>query len=212
MKKKRNLNKKASLLVTTLSIALILASCGTAPTPDTSSHSSETTSSTSEMTNTYTGDAADLPGILHNFTTMDLEGNAVDQSVLEDYTLTMVNVWATFCGPCLREMPDLGELAEEYKENGVQFIGLVSDTMASDGSIDENQVQTAKDVVASTGANYIHLLPSNDLYGLLSQIYAVPTTFFVDKDGNQVGQTYVQSMTKEEWIKVIDEVLAEVNP
>ena len=47
-------------------------------------------------------------GVLSAFSTTDLEGNAVDQSMLADYDLTMVNVWATYCGPCISEMPDLG--------------------------------------------------------------------------------------------------------
>ena len=44
----------------------------------------------------------------------DLEGNTVSQEVFTQSRLTMVNVWATYCNPCLREMPGLGELAAEY--------------------------------------------------------------------------------------------------
>lgn len=121
-------------------------------------------------------------GVLSVFSTTDLEGNTLDQSILADYDLTMVNVWATFCGPCINEMPDLGELAAEYADKGVQIIGLVSDTMDSDGTISDSQVETAKEIVAETGADYRHLLPSDDLLGILSQIYAVPTTFFVDSE------------------------------
>ena len=47
-------------------------------------------------------------GILSDFTTTYLEGNSIDQTIFADYPLTMVNVWATFCTPCLNEMPDLG--------------------------------------------------------------------------------------------------------
>lgn len=57
-------------------------------------------------------------GILSDFTTTDLEGNSIDQTIFADYPLTMVNVWATFCTPCLNEMPDLGELAAEYESRG----------------------------------------------------------------------------------------------
>lgn len=149
-------------------------------------------------------------GILSSFTATDLDGNEVDQSVLEDYELTVVNVWATFCNPCIREMPDLGELSEEYKDQGVQIIGLVSDVMDSDGSLNQDLVETARDIVEETGADYLHLLPSEDLYGLLYQISAVPTTFFVDSQGNQVGSVYVQSMSRTQWETVLDETLAEV--
>ena len=149
-------------------------------------------------------------GVLSAFSTTDLEGNTLDQSILADYDLTMVNVWATFCGPCINEMPDLGELAAEYADKGVQIIGLVSDTMDSDGAISDSQVETAKEIVAETGADYRHLLPSDDLLGILSQIYAVHTTFFVDSEGVQVGDAIVTAQSKEKWIETIDGMLAEV--
>ena len=149
-------------------------------------------------------------GVLSAFSTTDLEGNTLDQSILADYDLTMVNVWATFCGPCINEMPDLGELAAEYADKGVQIIGLVSDTMDSDGTISDSQVETAKEIVAEPGADYRHLLPSDDLLGILSQIYAVPTTFFVDSEGVQVGDAIVTAQSKKKWIETIDGMLAEV--
>ena len=58
--------------------------------------------------------------------------------------------------------------------------------------------------------SYRHLLPSDDLLGILSQIYAVPTTFFVDSEGVQVGDAIVTAQSKEKWIETIDGMLAEV--
>ena len=107
-------------------------------------------------------------------------------------------------------MPDLGKLAAEYEEKGVQILGLVSDVLSSDGSIDENQVDLAREIVEETGANYRHLLPSADLYGLLGQIYAVPTTFFVDSQGTQVGYAYMSAMSYDQFVEIIDAALAEV--
>lgn len=149
-------------------------------------------------------------GVLSSFSATDLEGNTVDQSIFADYDLTMVNVWATFCSPCINEMPDLGELAQEYADKKVQIIGLVSDVLNTDGTISEEQVQTARDIVEQTGANYLHLLPSEDLYGVLGQISAVPTTFFVDNEGAQVGSAIVSAQSKDKWTQTIDEMLAEV--
>lgn len=149
-------------------------------------------------------------GVLSSFSATDLEGNTVDQSIFADYDLTMVNVWATFCSPCINEMPDLGELAQEYADKKVQIIGLASDVLNTDGTISEEQVQTARDIVEQTGANYLHLLPSEDLYGVLGQISAVPTTFFVDNEGAQVGSAIVSAQSKDKWTQTIDEMLAEV--
>lgn len=149
-------------------------------------------------------------GVLSSFTATDLDGNEVDQGMLADYDLTMVNVWATFCGPCINEMPDLGELAQEYQDKGVQIVGLVSDVLNADGTINEEQVQTARDIVAETDAAYTHLLPSIDLFGVLGQISYVPTTFFVDSTGTQVGSAVISAQSKDKWVETIDAMLAEV--
>ena len=185
-----------------LACLLLLAACS--PAGDSAPQNTDAASQTASQ------DTASQGGVLSAFSTTDLDGNPVDQSVLAAYDLTMVNVWATFCGPCINEMPDLGALASEYAEQGVQIIGLVSDATDADGSISDSQVETAREIVAETGANYLHLLPSSDLNGVLGQIYAVPTTFFVDSEGKQVGDAIVSAQSKEQWVKTIDSMLAEV--
>ncbi len=151
-------------------------------------------------------------GLLNRFSTTDLYGAPVDQTLLKGHRLTMVNVWATYCSPCLQEMPDLGELAAEYRDQGVQIIGLVADVLDSDGSLSDKQIKTAQDVVAATKANYPHLLPSQDLFGILYQVSALPTTFFVDENGQQVGFAYLGAKSKDAWADIIEDTLAEVSP
>ena len=211
--------KFLSTLLLCLALLLPLAACGgeyqapaeNAPASDAAGpEASPDSAGSSDSGSGEAGEAQEAPALLSDFSTTDLEGNAVDQSLLEGYDLTVVNVWATFCTPCLSEMPDLGKLAAEYEEKGVQILGLVSDVLSSDGSIDENQVDLAREIVEETGANYRHLLPSADLYGLLGQIYAVPTTFFVDRTGDQVGYAYVTAMSYDQFVAVIDAALLEV--
>lgn len=149
-------------------------------------------------------------GILSAFTATDLQGNAVDQTVLQESKLTMVNVWATYCSPCISEMPDLGELAVQYADRGVQVLGLVSDAQNADGSVAASQVQLAADIVAETGADYLHIIPDTGLSGLMGQITAVPTTFFVDETGRQVGGTYLGAKSLEDWTLVVEQLLEEV--
>ena len=86
----------------------------------------------------------------------------------------------------------------------------MSDVLNADGTINEEQVQTARDIVAETGAAYTHLLPSNDLLGVLGQISYVPTTFFVDSTGAQVGSAVISAQSKDKWVETIDAMLAEV--
>ena len=140
-----------------------------------------------------------------DFTATDLDGNEVTEDIFADHSLTMVNVWGTYCSPCIREMPDLGALSEEYADKGVQFIGIVIDVPR----IDHPLLDTAKQIVADTGADYLHLLPSDDLAEIkLNTVTAIPTTFFVDAAGNIVSRDFVGSNSADGWRRVIDDILA----
>ena len=148
------------------------------------------------------------PGVLEGFTSEDLDGNPVDDSIFDGYPVTMVNVWATFCGPCIDEMPYLGALAAEYAPKGLQIVGIVSDVMDRDGGYDAELTQLARDIVSETGANYLHLMPSEDLLTrVLVSVTAVPTTFFVDETGAQIGQPILGAQTEDAWRETLDAML-----
>ena len=164
-----------------------------------------------EQTTAATETASASDGILSAFSATDLDGNTVDASIFGEYKLTMVNIWATFCGPCIQEMPELGQLSGAYQDKGVRIVGIVIDVTDSSGNPDPKMVAAAKKIVTETGANYLHLLPSADLIRLvLGNVSAVPTTIFVDADGNQVGDQYVGSRSGEDWAAVIDSLLTKV--
>ena len=67
------------------------------------------------------GASSELSAEPVTFTGTDLEGNTVSSDLFSQSALTMVNVWATYCNPCLREMPALGELAEDYAPETFQI-------------------------------------------------------------------------------------------
>lgn len=194
-------------LLLTVVLALCLTACGGQETTQPETTQPQTTQT--EGDTTQSAETAQ-PGILSVFTAQDLQGNGVNQEILKGKKLTMVNVWATFCGPCINEMPDLGALAQEYADKGVQIVGLLSDANASDGSVSASQVELAQEIVDATGANYLHIIPGTDMMGLLYQITSVPTTFFVDETGKQVGTAYVGAKSKDAWATIIDQMLEEV--
>lgn len=144
------------------------------------------------------------------FTSQTLDGQQVNESIFEEADLTMVNIWGTFCGPCINEMPDLGEISREYAEKGLQIVGMLSDVvLPPDGS--EPDTSTALEIVEETSADYTHILLSEDLYyGYMGEVQVVPTTVFVDQNGEEVG-VYTGSKSKEEWISIIDEMLGKVS-
>lgn len=146
-------------------------------------------------------DQEETAPIFITFKGIDLDGNTVSQEIFSQSKLTMVNVWATYCNPCLSEMPGLGELAAEYDPAEFQLIGIVSDVMEGE---DQSLVES---LVQETGANYLHLL-ANDSIGqaILSSVSAVPTTFFFDGEGAYLGGV-VGSAEKSAWEELIHELL-----
>ena len=134
----------------------------------------------------------------------DMNGNAVSSEVFSDSKLTMVNVWATYCNPCLNEMPGLGELAGEYDPDNFQIIGIISDVMEG---ADAETMDNATALVEMTGADYTHLLLNESVYyALLTDVTAVPTTFFVNENG-EVVDTVIGAMEKTAWEEKINALL-----
>lgn len=138
------------------------------------------------------------------FSMQDIEGETYTQEMFADYDLTLVNIFTTWCSPCINEIPDLQKLREEMKDQGVNVVGIALDTIGSSGSADEETVEVAKKLAEYTGASYPFLIPDEGyLNGRLTGINAVPETFFVDKEGNIVGETYSGSRSLEEWKEIV---------
>lgn len=158
------------------------------------------------VTNQETSEEESAPYIL-NFEASTTEGEAWNSDKLANSRLTMINVWATYCNPCLAEMPDLGEIASEYDVADFQLIGIISDVMEGD---DAEMVDYAKELITETKANYPHLLLNESLYvNLIGAVSAVPTTFFVNQEGELLG--YVTgAQSKENWKMLIDQLLTEM--
>lgn len=143
-----------------------------------------------------------------SFTATDFKGNPVTSEIFAKNKLTMVNIWGTFCGPCIREMPDLARINEENKAKGIEVIGIVIDILDNKGQVSERVRTSGEKIIKNTGANYIHVIPNIEMFsGLLRGVQAVPTTIFVDSNGNQVGNAYLGSRSQKDWQKIIDGIL-----
>ncbi|MBE6033892.1 MAG: TlpA family protein disulfide reductase [Clostridiales bacterium] len=147
-------------------------------------------------------------GQLGNFQAQDVNGNAVTNDIFSNYDLTLVNLFTTWCSPCIKEIPELDAVRKEMADKNVNVIGIVLD-VNEDGKIDEDKMDRLKQIIESTKAQYTMVIPDEVLRsGRLKGVNSVPETFFVDKNGNIVGETYLGSHTKEEWIKIIEDELA----
>ena len=145
---------------------------------------------------------------LSNIMTKDIHGKEFSSKDFANYDLTMVNVFATWCTACIQEIPDLVEVQKEMQAKGVNIIGIVTDTVDDTG---ENQeaIEKAKLIQEKTKANYSFLMPDKTNFnGRLNGIQALPETFFVDKNGQIVGETYSGSHNKKDWTAIIEKELS----
>ena len=206
----------AILLIATLSFGII-SGCGNggqeaqsgADTAQSETDQLETAQPDASQEPSQTAEAVSPEDILMNYTVKDLELNDV---ALADYVkgnkLTMINFWGTFCGPCIREMPDLAKLSEANKANGVEVVGIVIDILDRKGNVDLRVKKSGEAIIKQTGANYTHIIPSKEMFsGVLKDVQAVPTTIFVDSNGTQIGEAHLGARSQKDWQKLIDEIL-----
>lgn len=156
----------------------------------------------------FSEDSGNAVTDLSHLQTKDIHGKEFSSKDFANYDLTMVNVFATWCTACIQEIPDLVEVQKEMQAKGVNIIGIVTDTVDDTG---ENQeaIEKAKLIQEKTQANYSFLMPDKTNFnGRLNGIQALPETFFVDKNGQIVGETYSGSHNKKDWTAIIEKELS----
>ena len=141
----------------------------------------------------------------------DLDGNTVKSDELfSGNTVTVVNFWFTTCNPCVGELAELDALNKELAEKGGSLIGV--NTFTLDG--DEAAISEAKDVLAKKGATYqnVYFDSDGEAGKFTTNIFAYPTTYVVDRNGNIVGDPIVGAITEKKQAetlqKLIDQALA----
>jgi len=141
----------------------------------------------------------------------DLDGNTVKSDELfSANAVTVVNFWFTTCNPCVGELAELDALNKELAEKGGALIGV--NTFTLDG--DEAAISEAKDVLAKKGATYqnVYFNSDGEAGKFTENIFAYPTTYVVDRNGNIVGEPIVGAITEknqaETLQKLIDQALA----
>lgn len=129
----------------------------------------------------------------------DFAGNQQTVDLFKGKKLTLVNVWATNCPPCINEMPELERISQDYADRGVQVIGICADT---DGTAN---MDMAKEIISKTKVTYNNLIPDDFIYNkLFINLNATPTTFFVDENGVIVGSIIKGSRDYKGFSSLID--------
>lgn len=121
------------------------------------------------------------------FTTQDLAGNTVTEEIFARKKVTVINIWGTFCPPCIGEMPELSEWAGSMPAD-VQLVGIVCDV---GGAGDKETFDEARKIMQKAGGDFVNLIPNGEIMKYLEKVEAVPTTIFVDEKGRILGEPVI---------------------
>jgi len=115
-----------------------------------------------------------------SFTLQDLNGKPVSLSDFKGKVIVL-DFWATWCPPCVIEIPHFIELYEQYKDQGFAMVGI---------SLDREGISVVKSFVRKYQINYPILMTDGQVDRVYGGITAIPTTFVIDSAGN-IRQKYV---------------------
>ena len=130
-----------------------------------------------------------------SFEGKDLNGNTVkSDDLFSKNAVTVVNFWFTTCNPCVGELAELDALNKELAEKGGALIGVNTFTLGGD----EAAISEAKDVLAKKGVTYqnVYFDSDGEAGKFAANIFAYPTTYVVDRNGNIVGDPIVGAITE----------------
>ena len=174
----------AGMLVT----AMFFAACAPAIAPAQETAAPETTAEETD------------DGLL-SFSFTTLTGDTLDQTVFSDNKLIMVNYWATWCGPCVSEIPDLVKISNDYADKGLAIIGVNVDTTDAD---------SVKKFVEDQNITYPVIFVDGVFLNLIQGYEYIPTTLFFDSTGRQIGEAVVGSNSYDDWVDEITQRLLQL--
>lgn len=143
--------------------------------------------------------------------TVTLDGEAVTSEDLSGNKLTVMNVWATWCPPCVDELPHLQEMSQAFADKGVEVVGVLQDGVSELGVRSDRTIENANKLLEEAGASYRVILPDTVIMEtFIAQMQYFPTTFFLDQSGNVV-ETVVGAHNAAEWEEIINGALEKVS-
>ena len=118
-----------------------------------------------------------------DFSTIDQNGNPVDQSVFANAKYTLLVFWGTWCGPCVEEIPKLAAAVEGLGAIDVQIVGI-----CEDGKTDR---ETALNILETDNATYVNIMPDDQFYDdFVSLCFSFPSAMLIDSNGNVVQNQF----------------------
>lgn len=186
--------KRALLLLAAGSMLVFSAGCGSKPAAAAENpKAAAATESTKAAAPAETQKAAESAeakkeektGPVLDAATEDVSGQPVNTlDLFKDNKVTMVNIWASWCPPCVGEIPELQELSGRLAEKDCGIVGILLDGDDPEGLAD------AKEIMAEAGVTYPNVIATEEIMEICP-VDAVPTTFFVDSSGKLIGKPII---------------------
>ena len=136
----------------------------------------------------------------------DLDGNPVKSDELfSANAVTVVNFWFTTCNPCVGELSELESLHQELTKKGGGVIGINSFTLGGD----EAAISEAKSVLSKKGVTYpnVYFPAQGEAGKFVENVFAYPTTYVVDRNGNIVGDPIVGAITDKSQMESLNNLI-----
>lgn len=132
------------------------------------------------------------------FNTTDFDMFRWDDTCFANAKLTMINLWAYWCGPCVGELPEIEKISNDYASKGLQVFGI---------SYPEEETEN-REMAAEQGITYQNLFYTSDFDQYMDSGY-LPTTIFVDSKGHVLGEAIIGARSYEDWAEIIDNYLSQ---
>ncbi len=168
-----------------LAAIFLFSSCGKQPARQTPQSSTAQNAAQNNYRNNVSlvssvSPASSRPGRDSNFSWYDSDGKQVSLSDFKGKTV-LINFWATWCGPCKAELPDLEAVSKEYASKGLVVIGVSVDK-------GDNLLNDVSSFAAGNGLTYQIVIDNDNIADAYGNINAIPTSFLVNKDGKIVDK------------------------
>ncbi|HET7433873.1 MAG TPA: TlpA disulfide reductase family protein [Thermoanaerobaculia bacterium] len=141
----------------------------------------------------------EVGAVMPEYSSLWLDGSAFELAKYRQNKVVLLNVWATWCGPCRFEIPELQAVHEKYKPKGFEVVGV---------SVDETGADGVKQFVAENKIAYPIALDAEGKLAALLETSVLPTTVVLDRQGKIVWKKFGAIMPNDpELIKAIESSL-----
>ncbi|MGL5414902.1 MAG: TlpA family protein disulfide reductase [Clostridium sp.] len=135
-----------------------------------------------------------------------VNGENIDSSIFLKNKITMINIWGTYCSACIKELKDLQEIHDEFKNRDVGILGIIFDVTNENPK--NKDWEKALKILNENKIIYPNILLDNDLKeDIKDKVFLIPTTIFVDRNGTVVREIIEAANSKSEYVEIIEAIL-----